>query len=175
MPIEEEDLVREIVQRRSMILAYARSIVVSSELAEDVFQDVVVIALKKRGQLESLNGIGAWLRKIARFESMNALRKLHKQPVLFDDHVLDLVDASWKQMDENKSRDYSAAVCHCLALLSPKMQHVIELRYKQGFSGKELADELGRPLNTVYVTLSRIHTNLRECINRYLRRQYHNG
>lgn len=175
MAIAEEELVRQLVQRRSMILAYARSIVVSSELAEDVFQDVVIVALKKRNQVDSSEGIGGWLRRIARFESLNALRKKQRQPLLFDEHVLELVEASWERLDSKNSRDYSSAVRHCVELLTPKMKRVVELRYKHSYSGQEMADELGRPLSTVYVTLSRIHANLRDCINRHLKRQCHNG
>ena len=171
----EEDFIRALVHRRSMLLAYLRSIVVSPDLSEDIFQEVVIVALKKRDQLEDLSGIGPWLRAIARFEALNSLRKLQRQPVLFDDHMLDLVDAGWSEFEDYNSKDYSSALLHCVEGLTPKMKRFLELRYKRGLSGKEISEELGRPLNTVYVSMSRIHGSLRECINRYFRRQASNG
>ena len=38
------------------------------------------------------------------------------------------------------------------------------MKYRQGLNGRALAEELGRPVNSVYVTISRIYRKLSECI-----------
>ena len=173
MPIDESELVRLIMQRRAMVLAYVRAIVADADLAEDVFQDVVVVALKKRDQLATTENLGAWFRKIARYESLNALRRRHRRPTLFDDRLLDLVDATWNQLDERGEDDRVEAIQDCVERLPEKSRSLLAMKYDQGLSGQELAEKLDRPLNTIYVTLSRIHTRLRECIQRHLLRQHH--
>lgn len=52
----------------------------------------------------------------------------------------------------------------CLERLSPYSRRLIELRYAQGISGPQLAEAVGRKLNTIYVALTRTHRTLAECV-----------
>ena len=46
---------------------------------------------------------------------------------------------------------------------------LLAMRYEEEISGQEIADRLGRPINTVYVTLTRLHRALEECVRAQLR------
>lgn len=49
---------------------------------------------------------------------------------------------------------------------------MIRLRYESGLSCGTLADRLGRSVEAVYQTLSRLHRRLRECVEERMAREY---
>ena len=49
-----------------------------------------------------------------------------------------------------------------------RARKLVDLRYRQNVSGKEVARKLSLPVNTVYVAMSRIHRTLSECVRRHL-------
>jgi len=165
MAVEQEVLVRLFLAQRAMLLGYIGSLVRDAHLAEDVFQDVALVAIKKRAELADAEGFPAWARRIARLEAMNALRRRTKAPRPLDGAVLDVLDRHWDAAEEGPA---SVALRRCLKRLPPRSQKLVELRYRDDLSGQALADRLSQPLNTVYVTLARIHRALSECVREVL-------
>jgi RNA polymerase sigma-70 factor (ECF subfamily) len=166
MAVDQEVLVRLLLSERAMLLGYIISLVRDAHLAEDVFQDVALIVLKKRDELADASGFPAWTRKIARLEALNALRRRKKEARPLDEAVLNLLDVQWSRADGGPTSD---ALRACLERLPPRSRRLVELRYRDDLSGKTLADRLAQPLNTVYVTLARIHHALSECVKGRLR------
>lgn len=161
MTVEQDVLVRLLLAQRAMLLGYIGSIVRDTHLAEDIFQDATLVALKKRDELADVSGFPAWARRIARLEAMNALRRIQKAPRTLDEAVLDILDGHWDETDEGPA---SAALRRCLQRLPARSRRMVELRYRDDLSGPDLAEELSQPINTVYVTLARIHRALLECM-----------
>jgi len=62
MAIDHDTLLRTLLAERAKVLAYIRTLVRRRETAEDVFQDVCVLALEKRDQIVDPNHLTAWLR-----------------------------------------------------------------------------------------------------------------
>jgi len=163
MAVEHEVLVRLLLGHRAMLLGYISSFVRDAHLAEDLFQDVSLVILKKGAELSDNAGFAPWARKIARLEVLNALRKREKAPRSLDAAVLDLLDGQWGLGDRAAS-PVADALGPCLERLSPRARQLVELRYRDDVSGKDLAAKLAQPLNTVYVALARVHRALSECI-----------
>ena len=161
MTVEQDALVRLLLAQRAMLLGYIGSIVRDTHLAEDVFQETTLIALKKRDELIDAAGFPAWARRIARLEALNALRRRQKAPKSLDESVLDVLEAHWEKADEGSA---SSALRSCLKRLPPRSLQIVELRYRDDVSGKDLAERLAQPLNTVYVSLARIHRALLDCM-----------
>ena len=161
MTVEHDVLVRLLLAQRAMLLGYIGSIVRDVHLAEDVFQDTTLVALKKRDELADAAGFAPWARRIARLEAMNTLRRIQKAPRTLDDAVLDALEGHW---DEAEAGPASAALQTCLQRLPPKSRRMVEFRYREDLSGRDLAEKMAQPLNTVYVTLARIHRALHECM-----------
>ncbi len=163
MAADQDVLVRLLLAQRAMLLGYISSLVRDDHLAEDLFQDVSLVILKKGGELAEPSGFAPWARKIARLEVLNALRKREKAPRPLDAAVLDLVDGEWDAGDRKASLAVDA-LKSCLERLSSKARRLVELRYGEGVGGKDLAGRLAQPLNTVYVALARVHRALSECV-----------
>jgi len=173
MPIQEETLVLLLLRERSRLLAYVRAIVRDEHLAEDVFQEAAALAVRERERIQDRAHFLLWMRKTARYRALNALRQ--RQRLVFNDELLDQLEADWERTDAVPDAELADALHHCMGQLTPNNQHILKLRYGQGISGLRLAEALGRQLNAVYVALTRIHKALGECIRRRLESELAHG
>ena len=165
---DTDDLVRLLIRQRPTILAYAMSIVLDRDLADEVYQNVAVVVLRKADDVSGADEPMKWILGAARLECLSVLRKVKRVPVLVDDHLLDLLDVNWGtrlqgSASENE-QSMQEALAQCIDKLTDRARKLLHLRYTRGLSGAALAEELQSTLNTTYVGLSRIHRKLRECV-----------
>jgi RNA polymerase sigma-70 factor, ECF subfamily len=165
--IDQESLMILLLRERVKLLAYIRAIVRDEHLAEDVYQDVAVLAIRKCEEIEDQRHFLAWMRLTSRHRALKILQQRRRQ-VLLDESLLDRLDEQWVEHDQRSSADLTEALRQCLERLSPRARNLIRLRYAEGISGERLAADVDRSLNTVYVSLSRIHRSLGDCIRRRL-------
>jgi RNA polymerase sigma-70 factor (ECF subfamily) len=166
MSLDRDTTVRILLSGRASLLGYINSFVRDWDLADDVLQEVSILALKKCESIEDEQHLAGWLRQTARLESLNLLRKRGRAPRLLGESVLDLLDAAWDKGD--MPSDSLDALRSCVEKLTDDSQNVLRLRYAEGIKGLELARVLDQPPNTVYVRLSRIHRTLEKCIGKKL-------
>ena len=109
----------------------------------------------------------SWARQIARFEILKHRQRFRRDKLTFSDEfvaaVAEEVDAQSETQDRRRD-----ALQVCLEKLQPGDRELIQRRYQPGLSGKDLADHLGRPANSVYQSLGRIRKALLDCIHRQL-------
>ena len=87
--------------------------------------------------------------------------------VQFSDEFLETVSRdALERSDELEER--RKALVECMGKLRPRDRELIEQRYAPGEKGKHLAEQIGRPANSVYQSLGRIRRSLMECIQRRL-------
>jgi RNA polymerase sigma-70 factor (ECF subfamily) len=165
--MDEESLMILLLRERVKLLAYIRAIVRDEHLAEDVYQDVAVLALRKREEIKDQRHFLAWMRITSRHRAFKVVEKRRHQ-VLLDESLLDRLDEQWSERDASSSADLTEALRQCLERLTPRARNLVQLRYAEGISGERLAAGVDRSLNAVYVSLSRIHRSLGDCIRRRL-------
>ncbi len=172
MSVDRNTMTRLLLTMRGKVIGYISSIVGDPHLAEDVFQDVTIICLEKASTLDGDDAVTPWVFKTARFQALNAFRKRKRGAQPFDDAVLDLLDGEWMAGTEDPvDSDRVAALRACLGKLPERSRRLMELRYAENYSGRRLADMMKKPVNTVYVTMSRIYKGLAKCIEGTLARQ----
>jgi len=138
-------------------------------LAEDVFQDLCVLILKSRHQIESEKHLMNWMRTVARHKALNLLRDELRRPRVMDDELFDSLESKYSVYDELDTAELSEALAECVKKLSPYAQRLIELRYTEGLTGRRLAEVVNRKVETVYVALTRVHRTLSNCMGRAVR------
>jgi RNA polymerase sigma-70 factor, ECF subfamily len=162
--LTEEAFLRHVLSERQKLLAYLRSIVRRRDVAEDLFQDVCVLALQKRAEIVDAAHLSAWLRIAARQLAMNAIRKHGHREQLLGDRIHELMESRWNQLDRLDASALGEALEHCLHRLGAPARALLKARYTEGLSSGELAQRLGRPVGSLYTTLSRIHKALAQCV-----------
>ena len=164
MAVDHDTIVRVLMQERVKLLAFIRVIVRDTHTAEDVLQDVTMLALKKREQIEDAQHLCGWLRRTARYEALNRMRLADETNLLMDDQMLDRFESAWDRIDAISHREMVEALHHCLNELSPSSVKMLRLRYTDGFRGQQLADVMNQKIRTLYLNLARIMQTLGRCV-----------
>ncbi len=133
--------------------------------AEEVLQNVNVIIWKKCGQFQPGTNFLAWAATIANYEVLKYRSRRSRDRLVFSDEFLTTVSAEAVEHSEELERR-RAALKECIQKLRLQDRELIEQRYAPGETGKNLAEQIGRPSNSVYQSLGRIRRTLMECIQR---------
>lgn len=148
---------------------YILSMVGSPTDADEILQETNVVIWSKFQNFQLGTNFKAWAREIARLEIMKHRDRQRRDKHQFSDEFVQQVaqareDDIKSDLEERKRR----ALATCLDKLRPQDRELIQLRYRPGETGKDLAEILGRPANSVYQSLGRIRRALLECIKREL-------
>jgi RNA polymerase sigma-70 factor (ECF subfamily) len=160
--------VQSLLEERARLLAYIWAIVRDAHAAEDVFQEVSLLAVRKRSEIVDSAAFPAWLRKSARLCALRAMRNTGKAPRLFSNDVLDSLDRTWENLTAASARDMAESLHKCIGRLAPRARQMVALRYQNKMSGDQLAARLKIKTQSVYVAMGRIHKVLRDCMKRAL-------
>jgi RNA polymerase sigma factor (sigma-70 family) len=164
--IDSEVVVRVLFAERAKWLSYIGSIVRRADMAEDVFQDVCILALKKADSIPDEAHLVNWTRTTARLRALQVLAKRQERQLSLSDEVLDRLEELWSQHAQEDDDGYADAVRHCLDLLSPVARNLVQMRYVEGMEYAKLAESLHRPAASLYVAFSRIHAALADCVSK---------
>lgn len=164
--MQESDVVKVLLEARVRFCVPIWSIVRESQAVEDIFQEVVLRALRHREQITDAEHLLAWARTTAKNLAVDLLRQRGKSQVL-DAGVMDRI---WAISDEQSSglADRKDALRSCLKKVPERQREVIWLRYGEGLSCNEVAQRMGASLDAIYKRLSRAHGDLRKCVERAL-------
>ena len=150
-------------QRR--LFLYILSQIHNPAEAEEIQQEANVVIWSKFAQFREGTNFLAWVSQIANFEVMKFRSRRKRDKIQFSDDFLETVSKeALERSDELEER--RAALTECIEKLRPKDKELIQQRYAPGEKGKHLAEQMGRPANSVYQSLGRIRRTLMECIQR---------
>ncbi len=164
MALGQDARLKGLLAQREDLLCYIRAIVGDPSLVEDVFQEVALAAIGQSAEIEDQRHLDGWLRTTARNQALAALRRAKRERLL-DDGALDALDRRWPEVEDPPELEALRACCE---KLSPASRRLLALRYEHDHDGAAMSAAIGRPLNTIYVTMSRIHRSLVDCVRQRL-------
>lgn len=124
--------------------------------AEDIAQDALLRAWRRRSSLRDPSRRKEWLGTIVRNEAFRHHSRVRPDPV-------DEVDSWEGEEDERIVSTVERADLHAaLKRLSERDRKLIELRYEEDLTQEAIARRLGIPDGTVKVRLHRVRHRLRE-------------
>jgi RNA polymerase sigma-70 factor, ECF subfamily len=161
MSLPTDTIVDVLLRERLRIIALAMLIARDAHAADDIFQQVVLGAIKAPEKFRETGHVLAWALRMARHRAINLAksRSLHTLP----EETLDLLEAASTD-PEILNSDRVEALRHCLDQLTPQTRRLLQLRYDNGLNCQTIANQLHRSLDAVYQNLSRVHRSLRSCI-----------
>jgi len=159
-------------EHEPMLMAYILSLVPDHALAEDIAQETLLVAYRKISGLRKEESFPAWLRGIARFEVLAALRK-QKMEIPFEPAVLDAMEDvfhAFEQCGPSESwEERFRLVEECFKLLPEPLQTVCQLHYFQDRKAREIAAQLEIGLSAVLKRLERARHAIKECVQAHLK------
>ncbi len=165
----DQQYLRAILDQRSLLLGYINAIVRDLHAAEDILQESLVLATQKKFNDEQ--HAHAWIRATARNLSFNELRRQARRPATINEEVFSLLEPVFQELaDEGHHQGTRLeALRSCISGLSSTAQEQLHLRFREGLDAETIATRMKRPLNTIYIGLSRSYRRLADCIGRRLK------
>ncbi len=154
---EGDQFQRLYAKYHTRVIALVRGIVLDSEEAQDVTQEVFTLALRNLSKFDRRSRFGTWLYRIAVNRSIQETRKLRFR---FRHTNLDEVDHHLVAPDET-TPTIDANVEAALAKLSSNDRALLTLFYWQELSLQEMAEAMGSNVNAVKTRLYRARERFR--------------
>jgi RNA polymerase sigma-70 factor (ECF subfamily) len=166
--LDEARFAAECEQRRPGLYAYALTCCRDPHLAEDIVQETLVIALRKRAMYLQESDFGFWLVAIARnvwFRERERAgtqrRRVVPQPV--EELAIELMDVPAGAWDAE-----AAALRRCVATLSEEDRALLQRHFTDNQGYDAVAQGMRRTLSWVKVRMHRLRKALLVCVQRRL-------
>lgn len=159
----------EIVERyQTRLFVYIYRLIGNKEEAEDLLQDVFVKAYRNLNSYDTSRKFSSWIYRIAHNETVNFIkRKSLKRFISWETITTakDKLDSSSEEEGADIAwirKEISKEVSEAISRLPSKYKQVLTLRYYADQSYEEIADILGKPVNTVGTLINRAKKKLSE-------------
>lgn len=162
-----EEFVQLFTRTQRRLYLFILSQVASTQDAEEILQETNLIVWSKYHQFDVATNFFAWSAQIATYEVLKFRQRKHREKLRFTDEFVDAVAQEVLERSHEFERRRNALE-HCLEKLRPDDRTLIHRRYQPGERGKFVAEDLGRPANSVYQSLGRIRKTLLDCMQRRL-------
>ena len=170
-PIQDRvQLAKVLSKYQPLIQDYAFAIARDFHLAEDVFQEVSLVIAQRWEDLPKGAGLWPWLHETTRHKTLKALHQRNRMPVMLPEETLARVAVHFEteERETRLGRDLPEAIGACVEKLERTSRRVIQERYADERSCEEIAEGIGRSVQSVYSMLKRARLALAQCVERHL-------
>ncbi len=153
------------VATRAKLYGVVLRILRRSDLADEVIQETYVKIWTSAGQFNpAMASPITWMVAIARNRAIDTVRK--KTDTSIED-VPEAMEVAADTVDPLAARELSEELKRllgCIGRLEGERRKLVLLAYYDGFSREQLAQQLGKPVNTIKTWLRRSLLEIRECL-----------
>jgi RNA polymerase sigma-70 factor (ECF subfamily) len=150
------------------LFSYLVTLLASPAHAEEVFQEVCVVVWRLYDQFELGTDFVKWVSVIAHNQVRKFRRAAKRTGFQLSDETCErLADDAVRRADLFDFR--RDALRKCLGKLTGNDRQLVQRCYGESEASesfKAVAEDLGKPVNTVYKALNRIRRSLHDCIDR---------
>jgi RNA polymerase sigma-70 factor, ECF subfamily len=161
-----ELLEKLVLEHQARLRAYVCSRTGDRELADDIVQDVFMIAYRKIDTLDLTTSLFPWLVSVARSQISQRWRS--KDHAVAIDEVADFINRKlsneYNADEAPKFETQFDRLRKCVERLPAKLRSLVDMIYRDDLSCDEASVALGMNCNTVRVTLHRARKTLRDCV-----------
>jgi RNA polymerase sigma-70 factor (ECF subfamily) len=168
-PEAQAEFLRLFSQHSRRIYQFILTLTMNHADAEEVYQNTCVVLWKKFDKFDPDGFFYAWACRIAQLEFMQ-VRRHNQRLQLLSDEVLNLL-ADQVVNGAGQSGLRQDALSECLGKLKIGDRQLIRERYTDELAPKEIARKQSKSVHSVYRALARIHSGLRDCVQRSLARE----
>jgi RNA polymerase sigma-70 factor, ECF subfamily len=164
----DDDFVRLFLMNQPRLYACIISLVPHVADADELFQECSIVLWSKRDEFQPDTNFLAWACQIALNKAFNLRMRQARSRVVYDDEFLQAV-CDHRTATADRSDVRSAALKGCIEKLKARDRELLEVWYQECGTTKSLAEQLGRPLDTVYKAMRRIRSALFDCVSQAMR------
>jgi RNA polymerase sigma-70 factor (ECF subfamily) len=170
MGLDANTVAEALHRERVRITAAAVTVLRDVHASDDVFQQLVLTALEAPDRFHDPDHAVAWAVRVAHYRAIDQARHADLKTISPD--ALEALEEHWAALPADGPADRVEALRGCVGRLPDHARELIRLRYEVGLSCGALATRLGRSVEAVYQTLSRLHRRLRACVEEQTAREF---
>ena len=168
MPVSSDLIMSVVMKSRPRLHGYAWVVTGDPDLAEDVLQEVSLLALQKADQINDETHLHGWLHESIRRQGLTARRARMSQAAQLSSEVLAMLAEVQVEQHNAGHTAQLKALRYCIELLGDKSRDTLAMRYGDGLKPAQIAEQTSRPVRSVYQMITRAHTSLRACVTKKL-------
>jgi len=131
-------------------------------------QAASLVMWRKMEELESSEGFLPWGKVILRFTALKHLRSRSRDPLVFDQDLIELLAAEAESEDEADLARHRDALAQCLEALGTTGRKLVLSPYQGHGYLTRIAEASGRTRNSIYKQIRRIRSKLEQCVRQQL-------
>lgn len=162
--LDHETILKHLFEARQRLSAAAWLIVRDAQATEDLFQNVALKSVTKNVSFEHEGALLSWAMVSIKREAIDWLRKRKPETLGLKPELLDLISEEWPTHSQPEGRRMEA-LRECLESVPERSRQLLHLRYFDGHSCDEVAQRVGASVDAVYQRLSRLHRQLKQCVD----------
>lgn len=170
---KRDRVLKEALEHRAQLTAYARSVLGNHAAAEDVVQEAMLVVVRKYDQFQEGTSMLAWCRSIVRLEVLRMKQQRQKERSLAERVLDDAIDAAFDEFQSAHGRDdgesWRMALEHCLEQVPERGRRVLTARFADELSYQQIGERVGMTLEAVRKALFRLKKQVRSCMEISLR------
>jgi RNA polymerase sigma-70 factor (ECF subfamily) len=156
-------------QAQHAVAAFIATLVPKHHDAEDILQRTAATLVAIRASRDPSRPFVPWAIGVARLEVLRYTQERHPERAVFDTEVIEAVAVACEKVEPDLS-EMKAALDGCITKLRGKVREIFELHYVQGLTPRQIAEKISRSVGSVFLGLHRGRLELRQCMERSLRR-----
>ncbi len=164
-----DELIQRFTRERYVLEGYIASIVRDRHLAEDVYQDVALEAMRCLDRYNPERDWRAWIYGIARNKAKQALSRTSRLQPLPEEPLQELIDLAYAEQSDERMDALTrthAWLHDCLRAVPESLVPLIRMRYWDNLAFKTIGAKVGKSAGSIQVALSRVRLALMECIQK---------
>ena len=155
------------------VYRYVKYLGAGDDLAQDLVQETFLTTFRDSPppSLDDARRSGAWLRGIARNLLLRHWAKEKRSPVTIDGPMLEQAEEVWAATftGGDDGSQYLEALRECLKAVPARGREILDLRYAEKKTRREIADALSMTVDGIKSALQRIRARLSKCVRARLR------
>jgi RNA polymerase sigma-70 factor, ECF subfamily len=161
-------ILKEALECRVELVAYARSLLGNYTAAEDAVQDATLVVVRKFDQFREGTSMLAWCRSIVRLEVLRMKQQWQRDWTLAERLLDDAIDAAFDEFQTAHDRDdaetWRQALERCLQRVPERGRRVLTARFVDELSYHQIGERLGMTIEAVRKALFRLKQHVRSCV-----------
>jgi len=166
MADKQAEFVRLLTRYSSQIYGFILMLSVNRTDAEDVFQETSVVLWEKFNSYQPGTDFRAWACRIAFFKVQSHRRTSGRLRTLTDSAFEAIAADALAMVEVNDVR--GEALAECLDKLSDRDRRLLDHKYFGKMTTAQLAEQMSQSTHSIYRSLTRIHSQLLNCMQRSL-------
>ena len=170
---KRDRVLKQALECRVGLLAYARSLLGSYSQADDAVQEAMLVVTRKYDEFEEGTSMLAWCRSIVRIEVLREKQRQQRDRSLARRLLDDAVDAAFEEFQETQRSDgadtWREALERCLQRIPVRGRKVLDARFADDLGYQQIGERVGISLEAVRKALFRLKKQVRTCVETSLR------